>query len=66
MAKPETTPVTQISDAALEALLAAGGVSDNSPHMHVHEEMNHLCIMLVGTATPDGSSGFAMFCDMHG
>lgn len=66
MAIPETTPTTQISDAAVEALLAAGGVSDNSAQMHVHEEMNHLCITLVGIASPDGSNGFDMSCDMHG
>lgn len=66
MARPESTPVTQMSDAAVEAILAAGGVSDNSAQMHVHEEMNHLCITLVGTANTDGPNGFVMFCDMHG
>ena len=66
MAIPETTPVTQISYAAVEAVRGAGGVSDNSAQMHVHEDMNHLCITLVGTANPGGSEGFVMFCEMHG
>lgn len=64
MAMPENTPVTQMSDAAVAAILAAGGVSENSAQMHVHEEMNHLCIALVGTANADGPNGFVMFCDM--
>jgi hypothetical protein len=53
-----------MSDAAVEAILAAGGVAENSAQMHVHEEMNHLCITLVGTANADGPNGFVMFCDM--
>jgi hypothetical protein len=64
MSRPENTPVTQMSDAAVEAILAAGGVAENSAQMHVHEEMNHLCITLVGTANADGPNGFVMFCDM--
>lgn len=66
MARPEDTPVTQMSEEAIDAILAAGGVSDNSAQIHVHEEMNHLCITLVGTADAEGPNGFVMFCDMPG
>ena len=66
MARPENTPVAQISEEAIEAILAAGGVSDESAQIHVHEEMNHLCITLVGTANAEGLDGFVMFCDMPG
>lgn len=65
MARPEDTPVAQMSEQAMEAILAAGGVSDESAQMHVHEEMNHLCISLVGTADAQGLHGFVMFCEMH-
>ena len=64
MAKPENTPVAQMSEQAIEAILAGGGVSENSAQIHVHEEMNHLCITLVGTAQATGEHGFVMFCDM--
>ncbi|MDP3761740.1 MAG: hypothetical protein Q8R01_14615 [Ramlibacter sp.] len=50
----------------MEAVLAAGGISDESAQIHVHEEMNHLCITLVGTATAEGLHGFVMFCEMAG
>lgn len=66
MARPENIPVAQMSEQAIEAILAAGGVSDNSAQIHVHEEMNHLCITLVGTANAEGLAGFVMFCDMPG
>lgn len=66
MARPENTPVAQMSEEAIEAILAAGGVSDESAQIHVHEEMNHLCITLVGTANAEGLDGFVMFCDMPG
>lgn len=63
MAAPESTPAAQMSEAAIEAILAAGGVSDNSAQLHVHEDMNHLCITLVGTPNAD-VGGFVMFGDM--
>jgi hypothetical protein len=63
MARPENTPTIQMSEQAIEAILAAGGVSDESAQIHVHEEMNHLCITLVGIANAQ-ESGFVMFCDM--
>lgn len=65
MARPENTPTVQMSEEAIDAILAAGGVPDESAQIHVHEEMNHLCITLVGTpnAQPEG---FVMFCDMTG
>ena len=66
MASPEDTPVAQMNGESIEAILAAGGVSDNSAQMHVHEEMNHLCITLVGTANVEETQGFVMFCDMPG
>ena len=66
MATPEDTPAAQMSAEALEAILAAAGASDASAQLHVHEEMNHLCITLVGTAEAEGLNGFVMFCDMHG
>lgn len=66
MSKPENTPVARMSDEAIEAILAAGGVSDNSAQLHVHEEMNHLCISLVGVANTDGPDGFVMFCHAAG
>jgi hypothetical protein len=71
MPAPDKTPVANMSDAAIEAILAAGGVSDNSAQLHVHvhapehEEPNHLCVMLVGTANAEGQHGLVMFCDMH-
>ena len=67
MAIPEQTPVAQMSEQAIEAISAAGGASENSArlHVHAHDEMNHLCIQLVGTPTPEGQNGFVMFCDMH-
>jgi hypothetical protein len=61
---PENTPVDQMSEEAIAAILAAGGASDNSAQIHVHAEMNHLCITLVGTANTEGPNGFVMFCDM--
>lgn len=64
MAAPENTPVAQMNDAALEAIMLAGGVSDNSAQLHVHEEMDHLCVTLVGTANAEGLHGNVMFCDM--
>lgn len=64
MARPEGTPVAQMSEQAIDAILAAGGVSDESAKIHVHEEMGHLCVSLVGTAQADGLHGFVMFCDM--
>lgn len=63
MAVPENTPAAQMSQEAIDAILAAGGVSDNSAQLHVHEDMNHLCITLVGTANA-GVDGFVMFGDM--
>jgi hypothetical protein len=67
MAIPTDTPVPQMSDQAIEAIFAGGGVSDESAQIHVHEEdMTHLCITLVGTATAEGpTNGFVVFCD-HG
>ena len=64
MAVPESTPAAQLSEEAIDAILAAGGVSDNSAQLHVHEEMNHLCITLVGTADAGSVDGFVMFGDM--
>lgn len=70
MAVPDKTPMPQMSQQAIEAIAAAGGVSENSAQLHVHahehedHEMNHLCIQLVGTPTPEGQNGFVMFCDM--
>jgi hypothetical protein len=55
-----------MSEQAIEALLAAGGVSEKSAQIHVHEEMNHLCVTLIGTASAEGQHGFVMFCDMPG
>ena len=66
MAKPVDTPVAQMSDQAIEAIFAGGGVSDESAQIHVHEEdMTHLCITLVGTPNTEGPNDFVMFCD-HG
>ncbi len=64
MAVPENTPAAQMSQEAIDAILAAGGVSDNSAQLHVHEEMGHMCITLVGSADPGGTGGFVMFGDM--
>jgi hypothetical protein len=64
MAAPDNTPVARMSEAAIEAILAAGGVSDSSAQLHVHEEMNHLCVTLVGSAKAEGLHGIVMFCDM--
>ena len=64
MARPENTPVAQMNEAAVDAILAAGGVSDASAQLHVHEEMTHLCITVVGTPNAEGPNGFVMFCDM--
>lgn len=64
MARPEDTPVAQMSEQSIDAILAAGGVSDASAQMHIHEEMDHLCVSLVGTAEAQGLHGFVMFCDM--
>jgi hypothetical protein len=66
MSKPENTPVAQISDEAIQAILAAGGVSDNSAQLHVHEEMNHLCVTVVGVAHHEEPNGFVMFCHPMG
>lgn len=65
MAKPETPPAPQLSEQAIEAILAAGGVSENSADLHVHEDASHICITLVGTPNVEGLQGFVMFCDMH-
>ena len=54
-----------MSAEAIEAILAAGSVSENSAQLEVHEGMNHLCITLVGTPDPQGAGGFAMFAHVH-
>ena len=64
MARPADTPVAQMSEQAVLAILAAGGASERSAQLHVHEEMNHLCITVVGTPNTEGPNGFVMFCDM--
>ena len=64
MATPDTPPAPQLSEQAIEAILALGGVSDNSADLHVHEDASHICITLVGTPDLEGLQGFVMFCDM--
>jgi hypothetical protein len=62
MATPDN-PARQLSEQAVEAILALGGASDNSADLHVHEDASHICITLVGTPNLDGLQGFVMFCD---
>jgi hypothetical protein len=64
MAAPNNTPAPPLSAPAVEAILAAGGISNNSADLHVHDDGSHLCISLVGTPNLDGLQGFVMFCDM--
>ena len=65
MAKPENPPAPQLSDRAIEAILATGGVSDNSADLHIHPDGSHMCINVVGTPGVEGLHGFVMFCDLH-
>jgi hypothetical protein len=64
MAVPNHSPAPPLSALAVEAILAAGGISDHSANLHVHDDGSHLCISLVGTPNLDGLQGFVMFCDM--
>lgn len=64
MATPDSPPAPALSDEAIEAILAAGGVSASSADLHVHEDGSHMCIDLVGVPAVEGLQGFVMFCDM--
>jgi hypothetical protein len=64
MAKPANPPAPRLSDQAIEAILALGGASDNSADLHVHEDVSHICITVVGTPNLEGLQGFVMFCDV--
>ncbi len=64
MAVPDSPPAPPMTDEAVQAILAAGGASDNSADLHLHEDGSHLCISLVGTPGVEGLHGFVMFCDM--
>lgn len=62
MARPDSPPAPQLSEEAIEAILALGGVSGNSADLHVHEDASHICVTLVGTPDLEGLQGFVMFC----
>lgn len=64
MAVPNSPPAPQLSEQAIEAILATGGVSDDSADLHVHDDGSHVCIALVGTPGVEGLHGFVMFCDV--
>ena len=64
MAPSDSPPAPELSEQAIEALLATGGVAASSADLHVHEDGSHMCIDLVGVPGVEGLYGFVMFCDM--